>query len=207
MQNLNPNNAVKYTAEQEQAIQTLITNRGDRKGSELWDEEGPDNIFDKIKDDIRHHMLEVQNVRCAFCEMLFEYGGVHIEHFAPKWKHPRFLYEPLNLVCSCPICNGLSKKGKRDTIDGVANATYRQNVFKYVHPYLDDVDVEIRYRDPFRLYFDREHSSERGIATVDMFHWDTIHFRRKRIQSFFRLPMTSAARSKMIAEILDYKKP
>lgn len=204
MLNLEPKKAISYTDQQKKAIQSLMANRGARKGQELWDEKGPDDIFVQIKDDIRHHMLDVQDIRCAFCETPFEYGCVHIEHFAPKWNHPDFLYEPLNLVCSCPNCNGFAKKGKRLTIKGNVQPVYSANEFKYVHPFLDDVDKEIRYKGLFKLYFDREHSSEKGIATIDMFHWDTDHFRRKRIQNFLRLPITSAQRRKMIAEILDF---
>lgn len=204
MQNLNPNDAVKYTPDQEQAIGVLLANRGNKTGKELWDEKGVNDEYEDIKTSIKHHSLQIQRVRCVFCETQLEYGGVHIEHFAPKWKNPEFIYEPLNLSCSCPVCNGFMKKGKRLTIEGNAVMPYNNNQFLYVHPYLDDVNKEIKYRDPFGLYYDRGHCTKKGLKTIDMFHWDTLHARKKR---FSNLLIWSAerARRKMIAEILGYK--
>ena len=108
MLNLNPNDAVRYTPSQARAIDTLIANRGNRTGKELWDDKGTNDEFVVIKKTIMRHSLNIQRVRCVFCETLLEYGGVHIEHFAPKWKSPEFVYEPLNLSCSCPVCNGFT---------------------------------------------------------------------------------------------------
>lgn len=204
MLNLNPNDAVKFTLAQQQAIDTLLANRGSKKGSELWKEKGVDNIFESIKIAIRRHALRIQNVKCVFCETALEFGGAHIEHFVPKGKHPEFLYEPLNLSCSCPICNSVAKKGDKETIDGHLEANYSSNQFKYVHPYLDDVDKEICYRDPFGLFYNRKKCSEKGLRTIDMFHWDTSHARRKRFMNLLDWS-TDRGRRKMIAEILDYK--
>ena len=207
MLNLDPNNTVHYNPDQEQAINTLINNRGNKKGKELWDDKGPNDIFVGIKKDIREHLLNTQKVRCAFCESLLEYGGVHIEHFAPKWKYPEFLYEPLNLVCSCPVCNGLSKKGIKNTIDDSLQiqSVYASNVFKYVHPYLDDVDAEIVYRDPLKIYLDMNRCSNRGKATIDLFHWNTVHARMKRFASRVLVFTTKKKRRVMIEEILNYR--
>lgn len=204
MLNLNPNDAVRYTPSQVRAIDALIANRGNRTGKALWDDKGANDEFVVIKKTIMRHSLNIQKVRCVFCETLLEYGGVHIEHFAPKWKSLEFVYEPLNLSCSCPVCNGFMKKGKRLTIEGDIVMPYQNNQFKYVHPYLDDVNREIRYRDPFRLYYDRDRCSQKGIRTIDMFHWDTIHARKKRFSNLL-VRTTERSRRKMIAEILDYK--
>ena len=204
MLNLNPNDAVRYTPSQARAIDTLFANRGNRTGKELWDDKGTNDEFVVIKKTIMRHSLNIQRVRCVFCETLLEYGGVHIEHFAPKWKSPEFVYEPLNLSCSCPVCNGFMKKGKRLTIEGATVMPYQNNQFKYVHPYRDDVSREIRYRDPFHLYYDRDHCSQKGIRTIEMFHWDTIHARKKRFSNLL-VRTTERSRRKMIAEILDYK--
>lgn len=58
--------------------------------------------------------------------------------------------------------------------------------------------------DPFHLYYDRGHCSQKGIRTIDMFHWDTIHARKKRFSNLL-VRTTERSRRKMIAEILDYK--
>lgn len=202
MQNLNPNDIVQYTPAQKQAIDVLIANSGNKSGGELWDENGPNDEFVEIKKSIKHHCLGMQRVKCVFCETLLVYGAAHIEHFAPKWKNKEFIYEPLNLSCSCPVCNSL--KGKRLTIEGDVVLPYQNNQFKYVHPYLDDVNMEIRYRDPFHLYYDRNRCSQKGLRTIDMFHWDTFHARKKRFSNLL-VRTTERGRRKMIAEILDYK--
>jgi uncharacterized protein (TIGR02646 family) len=204
MLNLDPNDLVTYTPQQQMAISDLIKNRGRRSGKELWDEKGADDIFVTIKTAIKKHTLTVQKVRCAFCESILGYGGVQLEHYAPKGRYPQYLYEPLNLVCSCPVCNGVSLKGAKNTIAGNAEANYRDNKFRYVHPYLDDVDAEIRYRDPFKIFLDYDHSSDRGKLTIDMFHWNTINARMKRFSNLL-VWSTVESRRKMIDEILNYK--
>ena len=204
MLNLNPNDAVTFSTEQRQAIDDLMANRGSKKGIELWEETGVDDVLKKTKDSIRWHLLNVQKVRCAYCECILGFGIAQIEHFAPKWKYPEYLYEPLNLVCSCSDCNSLPKKGKRITIKGGAKNNYADNEFKYVHPFLDDVDKEIKYRTLFRIRIDYEHCTEKGKATVDMFHWNTLHAEKKRFLNLL-VWTTSSERRKMIAEILNYK--
>lgn len=204
MLNLNPQNKVQYTPAEERAIASLIANPGAKKGKELWAEKGPQDIFVRLKEKIRRHYLTIQKVRCVYCETLLERGSSDIEHFAPKWRHIPFLYEPLNLTCSCPICNGVSKKGKRDTIDGTVVMPYENNAFKYVHPFLDDVDKEIKYRDPFRILFDRKRCSPKGNATIDMFNWDTAQCKKKRFLNLL-IRTTDSERREMISDILGYK--
>ena len=204
MLNLDPNNAVVYTQKQQDAIDNLVNNRGDKKGKELWKYKGSGNVFEDIQRTIRRHCLTVQRVRCAYCETGLEYGGAHIEHFADKDNYTQYIYEPLNLVCSCPVCNGVAKKGRKDTIDGIAKIAYIDNNFKYVHPYLDDVIKEIKYKDPFHILIDMAHSTDKGKATIEMFHWNTIHAAKKRFTNLFYFS-TDQSRRKMIAEIMDYK--
>lgn len=129
MLNLDPNDVVTYTDKQQQAIDELIDNRGERTGQQLWEVKGDNAIFDDIKNVIRHHCLKIQRVKCAYCETLFDTGSVEIEHYAHKAKYPQFLYEPLNLLCSCHICNSFAKKGTNDTIKGTVRPCYTDNEF------------------------------------------------------------------------------
>lgn len=204
MLNLDRNNAVRYTDDQQAAIDNLINNCGTRTGRELWADKGPGDILVKAKENIKTHCLDIQKARCAFCETLLEYGGVHIEHFANKGKYKRFLYEPLNLVCSCPVCNGFAKKGTKDTILGPEKAVYADNSFIYVHPYFDDPSKEIRYKDVFKLIVDKERSTKKGKKTIEMFHWDTYHATLKRLSNLVVRPFL-ANRQKLMSEILNYK--
>lgn len=48
--------------------------------------------------------------RCVYCDVLLdEIGGegMHVDHFRPKAHFEHLLTHPLNLVLSCPKCNGL----------------------------------------------------------------------------------------------------
>ena len=183
MLNLDPNQAVQFTPEQQQDIEDLFNNYPDKNGTQLWKVNGAGDKYKKIKQHIRAHYLEEQQLKCVYCEDLLDYGGCHIEHFAPKGAHRRFLYEPLNLTCACPVCNGIAKKGEKETINGEEVIPYEDNIFKYVHPFLDNVDNEIIYEDPLKTKVDRENSTDRGKDTIDMFHWDTEIARIKRIRN------------------------
>ncbi len=172
MLNLKQNEAVKYTPAQKLSIDNLINNNPGKNGTELWKVDGPNKEFVKIKEHIRTHYKKIQKLRCVYCERLLVYGDDQIEHFVPKKNHKRFLYEPLNLTCSCCVCNNFSNKGIKETIEGNEVMPYEENTFKYVHPFLNDVDKEIRYKDPFKLFIDKEHSTPKGKKTIEMFHWD-----------------------------------
>ena len=202
MLNLDKNNPVRYTPEQQLAIDSLLASRDTKTGKEMWEEKGPNCIFDDIKQDIRIHALSVQRIRCVYCETQLVYGGQQIDHFADKKRYPQFLYEPLNLVLSCPVCNGLSIKGTKDTIDGLPNPDYKRNSFKYVHPYLDDVTEEIKFRDPLHIFLDYNHCSRKGKDTVDLFHLNTTTARKKRFSNLLTFS-TKTSRRKMISEILN----
>ena len=183
MLNLDPNQAVQFTPEQQQDIDDLINNNPDKSGTQLWKVNGSGDKYKKIKTHIRAHYLEVQQLKCVYCEDLLDRGACHIEHFAPKGAHKRFLYEPLNLTCACPVCNGFAKKGEKETIDGEEVIPYDNNTFIYVHPFFDNVDNEIKYKDPLKTLVDRENSTDRGKATIDLFDWDTHIATLKRVRN------------------------
>lgn len=204
MQNLKPKDAVKFTEEEIRNIDILFKNNPEKSGTDLWKEDGPNQEYVKIKKHIREHYLELQHVRCVFCERVLVYGDVQIEHFAPKGRHRRFLYEPLNLTCSCTVCNNFSNKGAKDTINGNEEPLYRDNSFKYVHPFLHDVDEHIKYRGLFNLFIDYERSSDIGKATIKMFHWDTTSATKRRFANLLYWS-TDKQRRKMISEILNYE--
>lgn len=204
MLNLDRNNAVSYTDDQQAAIDNLINNCGTRTGRELWADNGPGDILVKAKENIITHCLKIQNMRCAYCETLFGYGEPQIEHFANKGRYRKFLYEPQNLVCSCPVCNGFAKKGAKNTIKGPVKVKYADNDFLYVHPYFDDPSKEIKYKDVFKLRVDKDHSTEKGKKTIEMFHWDTYHATLKRLSNLVVRPFL-AKRQELMSEILNYK--
>lgn len=204
MLNLDRNQAVQFTQEQQQEIDDLFNNYPDKSGIQLWAVNGSGDKYKKIKTHIRAHYLEVQELKCVYCEDLLDRGGCHIEHFAPKGKHKHFLYEPLNLTCACPICNGFAKKGEKETIEGSEVIPYENNHFKYVHPFLDNVDDEIKYKDELKTLIDRDNSTERGRATIDLFNWDSDISTIKRVRNL-QVKTTKEERRIMISEILNFE--
>lgn len=169
------NHPIEFTEDEKQVITNVMNKRDSNgellKGRLIWE---INNTKEKsLKHRISVHTLREQKCRCAFCERLLEEGGAQIEHIAPKSRHRSFVYEPLNLVTSCVICNSKRIKGDRETIDGVEKPNYADNTFLIVHPYLDDTDSEIVFQDPeTRIVFDLDRCTEKGKATIAFFHWD-----------------------------------
>lgn len=145
---------------------------GDRllTGSEIWE------INTKAEKALKHRIskrtLWEQDCRCAYCECMMVKGNCFIEHFVPKSLHREFVYEPENLTSSCGRCNCTGIKGHKETLDSTLNTTYNLNQFKIVHPYIDQPDQHIIFKDAERTVFDKARCSPKGLATIEFFHWD-----------------------------------
>ena len=172
---LNLTTPISYSDKEKQVVAGLMAktdNKGNLLGgTAIW---SINTVNEKaLKHHISVHTLKEQKCRCAYCERLLEEGGAHIEHIAPKALHRRFVYEPLNLVTSCVICNSTRIKGERETITSPEYKVYNKNTFSIVHPYLDNTDNEIVFLDPdTRMVFDLDKCSEKGKLTISFFHWD-----------------------------------
>lgn len=149
-------------------------------------------------------MLNEQTCRCAYCERILSKGDVYIDHVAPKAKHRRFTYEPLNLVVSCSSCNSSTLKGTKETIKGAENPIYSSNNFKIVHPFLDDPDNHIFYQDSQRTILDMSKCTKKGKETIKMFEWNNLTAQQDRVNivNSVILPETVAQR---IADIATYR--
>ena len=178
---LNLNKTVSYTQEQEEHVQHQLAKLGstvviDGKtktvdGPYLW--RRGDTQTNNIKHRLSLHTLRFQGGRCAFCESLLREGDAPIEHIVPKSKHGEYSFTPLNVVTSCTSCNSPSKKGDIDTVILPLAGKYEDNQFKIVHPYLDDPDEHIKYKDTEKIYLDIANCSPKGLWTINLFHWDT----------------------------------
>lgn len=163
---LNLNNPITYTAEELTTIDSIT--RAGGTGSDMWD-----NAKAKpIKHRISVHTIVEQQCRCAYCETLLMQGSTQIEHFAHKGNHPRFTFEPQNLVSACVRCNSSAIKGQKETMVLPKKPVYNQNSFLYVHPRLDNPDNEIVFTDETRTVFDTNRCTQKGKATIDFFHWN-----------------------------------
>lgn len=147
------------------------------KGTERW-EDCRANI---LKHHISVHTLNEQNGLCAYCESLLQKGGISIDHIAPKGKYPDFVFETMNLVTSCNVCNGSGRKGQTDTISNPINPIYVKNTFLYVHPRLDNPDDHIVFFDADRTIFDLARCSKKGLYTIEMMGWGTLNSYHIRI--------------------------
>ena len=121
-----------------------------------------------LKNRISEYTLIQQNNRCVYCEEPM-YGGVQLDHIVPKQIHSVFCYEPKNLVSSCAVCN-MYIKNSGDTVVVPLKRRYEQNVFKIVHPYLNNPDVHIKFINADRVIIDTNGSTDLGKATIDFFH-------------------------------------
>lgn len=189
---LNLNKIVSYTQEQEEHVQHLLAKLGktiviDGKtktidGPYLWGR--GDTLTYSIKHRLSVHTLRFQGGRCAFCESLLREGDVPIEHIVPKSKHGEYSFTPLNIVTSCTSCNSTIKKGDKDTVYLPLAGKYEDNQFKIVHPYLDDPDAHIKYKDSEKIELDTANCSPKGLWTIELFHWDTpLEFKHRVIVS------------------------
>lgn len=170
---LNLNNPIVYTDEEKKLVAKMLeVKKGEeaKTGSEIW-EIGTKEVK-ALKGRISEWTLTEQKARCAYCERMLEQGTVFIEHFVPKSKHREFVFEPENLFSACGRCNYSGIKGSKETIDSPLQPDYRKNVFKIVHPYIDDTDKEIVFTDETRTVFDKSKCTKRGLDTIDFFHWD-----------------------------------
>ena len=131
MKKLNP--CIKYNVSQKTFIKEYLKAPDHNK----WQKNSP-KTHKEIKDHIRATLKANQNNICAYCGIDAELrGGPEIEHFAPKSKHPEWLYLKENLLLACHACNKFEQKGEAETVI-LKNINYKKCVFSIIHPYFDD---------------------------------------------------------------------
>lgn len=103
--------------------------------------------LNRLKSFIREKLITSHGLFCSYCGLkLKETSGDEIDHIAPKSNYPEFTFEPLNLVLSCTLCNGPTKKHTYNSIEKLA-AQYENCTFKIVHPYFDDPSLHYSYKN------------------------------------------------------------
>jgi uncharacterized protein (TIGR02646 family) len=91
-----------------------------------------------------------QGSRCAYCSLELSSNvrrSKSLDHFVPKEMHPRWTFEPVNLLASCHDCNSIFKK-RHNPVKFPPGANpdeipYEDCSFDILHPYLDDVSAHI----------------------------------------------------------------
>lgn len=147
------------------------------------------NRFEPLRTKILGHLGPLQQNCCAFCEMKL---GVtcyaEIEHILPKSTYLRFMFEPLNLVLACHVCN--TSKSVSDVSSPPAPTAYPTsgNNFIIVHPHFDE------YSDHIFLKYDVFVMSKslKGAETIRYFKLDRVplaeHRMERRLSRVLHLP-------------------
>lgn len=140
-------------------------------GPEMW--RLGDTQTRALKHRISEYTIRNQKGRCVYCEMILR-PGTAIEHFAPKGLNPEFTFHPKNLFSACSCCNSSSVKGENPTLGIPSTSKYKNNNFLIVHPYIDNPDDHLKYKDPEKTIFDLPNCSAKGRNTINFFNWNSI---------------------------------
>jgi uncharacterized protein (TIGR02646 family) len=165
-------------------------------------------IQKSVKNEISKKLFANQGLKCVYCERYLIGLGHEIDHFAHKADYSNFTFTPVNLFYSCKLCNSPERKGQKNTISNYV-AQYQKCTFSIVHPYYHDPNIEIKYTDMDRIYFDRTKCSDIGNATIEFFGWDDLLYStiRSRTLIYERLnPLTTERERKLIQLSISYKK-
>ena len=196
---LNLFDPIIYTPEEKVYVDTVLR----PQLSAGWNDRK--NKTKALKSRISEHTIIAQGGRCAYCESPLLKGALAIEHIAPKGLYGEFCFEPYNLVTSCTSCNSTANKGEQDTMEHpIYWADYIVNRFRVVHPYFDTPDKHIAYIDSERIIFDRQKCSQKGLDTIDMFHWEDRWAINQRLATARsrNIPLEVL---KVVGEIVTYK--
>ncbi len=135
---------ISFTIIEEQAISHLLPHEKSQWETKIVKVK---HHVDIVKERVRSELNRFQK-NCVYCgARLWDSSNPEIEHIAPKWKYPEFMYCNTNLVYSCHLCNGFFMKGKTDTITDY-DEDYKKCKFKIVHPYFDDFKDHFSYTLP-----------------------------------------------------------
>lgn len=174
----------------------------------------------EFKEKMKKKLLEIQDGKCAYCELPLQSRNPEIDHIVPKGGTKRVLnpectFLPLNLVYSCHNCNSTICKGQKNTVlSKNGRNSYKKWTFKIVHPYIDDpmdyFEAPISPNGEKRVYpiiksgIDKEHK-DKAKATIKMFGLDgekTLELAKEQLAV-----QCPEALRKIIEEISSYRSP
>lgn len=103
------------------------------------------NTIKEIKTSIKDSLNDVGLNTCTYCgSALGVTSDEHLDHFAPKYKHPQFTFELNNLFIACTKCNLSTRKGKKLTVNKL-HVKYAKCKFRIVHPHFDNPEKHLAY--------------------------------------------------------------
>ena len=178
-----------------------------KKKQGVMDSNSWGGIDKSIKNEISTKLLNNQEFKCVYCERYLIGLGHEIDHFAHKADNPNYTFNPTNLFYSCRFCNSSSRKGQKNVVMAHSNF-YNRCVFNIVHPYFNDVNAEIIFKDQDRIDYDWDNCTELGKNTITFFGFDDPIMTNIRARQlvFERLnPLTSDQQVLLIKASIAYK--
>jgi uncharacterized protein (TIGR02646 family) len=164
-------------------------------------------IKNLVKNEISKKLLAMHGFRCVYCERRFIGIGNQVEHFAPKKHNPEFSFECTNLFYSCTFCNSNALKGQKPTV-AVPDQYYSNCTFSILHPWRDNPNDHIIYRDADRVDIDITQCTPEGITTInflEMLELESTLIRSQRVIIDRLMPLITSDERKLIEEAISYK--
>jgi uncharacterized protein (TIGR02646 family) len=199
---LNIANRISLSKRAKRAIRNHWKESGGVLDSKSWAK-----IPNPVKSEISEKLLHNQALKCAYCERYLYAKRPEIDHFAHKGMFPRFSFNPTNLFYSCNHCNSSGMKGQKNTV-AISHDRYHLVTFKIVHPYRDNPEDHIRFRDHDRIDLDVANCTYKGKRTIVFFKYHEILMTmiRSRDLMLDRLrPLSTGQEAELIQECITYR--
>lgn len=199
---LNITNRISLSNAAGKLVRKLYRKQGNRFLADSWT-----RIPDTVKNEISKKLLTTHGIKCVYCERYLWALTPEIDHFAHKALYPQFTFTLTNLFYSCGHCNSSGRKGSKPTII-TPDAQYQKCVFKILHPYRDQVDLEIKYRDADRIFFDLPNCSALGLETISFFGFDDPIMTQVRSKTLIferDIVLTTQEERELLHQIIAYK--
>lgn len=199
---LNIKTRISLSRDSKKRIKNFLKKRGGVLNGDSWS-----LVSKNVKNDISGKLLYNQSFKCTYCERYLIALTHQIDHFAHKAAYPQFTFSTTNLFYSCGFCNSSGIKGQKSTIH-VLNHRYDLTTFNIVHPYYDNPDNEMVFRDADRIFFDFMSCTAKGLATIIFFSYDQLPMTtiRSRDLMYQRLnPLLINEERRLIQEAIAYK--
>lgn len=129
---------------------------------DTWNTDDTNQLRNLIKD----YCIKAQKSTCCYCSrrILTRNKSLwDLDHIIPRATHPKFTFEPLNIVASCRDCNTIKSSSQTLVNKSRKRLPTSSSDYKIVHPYLDDYNDHIGLINI--VYFAK---SAKGRATIEM---------------------------------------
>ena len=183
-------------------IKSLKKATNNRLQSDSWK-----SIHKSVKNEISKKLLAAHGFKCVYCERDLIGLSHQIDHFAHKADYPEFTFIPVNVFYACGFCNSSAVKGQKNVI-AVLEDRYDQTIFEIVHPYYNNPENEIAYRDQDRVDIDLSRCTNLGKRTIVFFKYHEpfmTMIRAKQLIHERMNPLVKDEERQLIQEAIAYK--